>query len=167
MSSIAQIVEFVSKDENLATRFTLEILTQHIEYIKKTQKENSKEIIEEIKHLKYIVKNSMTVAVEILKNVVQDQIDGRIGENPVDNIENYIYTLLSIGENIPENTPPSLIAQWNQTYQLPEHSPYLYRSYPIDPITRRSIKPRRIDWSDIDDEIDVINTTNQLIEMDY
>jgi hypothetical protein len=165
--NIATIIDFVSKDTSVATRFTLEILTQHIEYIKmnKTDAE-SKRAIDEIKLLKYVVKNSMSSASEILSEILK-QITGEqteIQENPVDNVVNYINTLLSLGESIPHNTPPSIIHQWNTTNQLPEYSPYLYRSYPIDPITRRSIKPHRIDWDEeFNMESDDDNYNNELI----
>jgi hypothetical protein len=154
MFTIVDIIEFVSKDENVATRFTLDILTQHIELMK-TERGRTinpspeymsymNRAIDEIKVMKYLVKNTMTMTAEVLRR----SASASIAENPVDNVENYIYTLLSLGESIPDNTPPSILHKWNVSYQLPEYSPYLERAVPIDPITRRSIRPMRLDWGD-------------------
>jgi hypothetical protein len=154
MFTILDIIDFVSKDDNVATRFTLDILSQHIELMK-TERNRIIEpcmeyvayvnrAIEEIKVMKYLVKNTLTMTSEVLKRLAS----ASISENPVDNVENYIYTLLSLGESIPDNTPPSILHKWNVSYQLPEYSPYLERAVPLDPITRRSIRPMRLDWGD-------------------
>jgi hypothetical protein len=120
--SCPKILHFVSQDSEIAYRFIVDILEQHIDMLECQGLDNER--LNELYEIRESLNTEMHKAAQLCHTMASIQ---PFNYNLIDSPVNYIFTLLNNGLPIPYDTPEVYLRKWAEGDSIPTFIPIMGR----------------------------------------